>query len=54
MIADVNGMIFGVLAAVGRKNYEDRRRRQGHRQPKPKAEGKYRATGVATSLKAQI
>lgn len=42
MFAAINGMMLDVLAAVARKDYEDRRRRQAQGQAKAKAEGKYR------------
>jgi DNA invertase Pin-like site-specific DNA recombinase len=42
MFAAVNGMMLDVLAAVARKDYEDRRRRQEQGQAKAKAEGKYK------------
>jgi len=42
MFAAVNGMMLDVLAAVARKDYDDRRRRQAQGQAKAKAEGKYR------------
>ena len=42
MFAAVNGMMLDVLAAVARKDYEDRRRRQAQGQARAKAEGKYR------------
>ncbi|MCF4127543.1 recombinase family protein [Methylobacterium sp. SyP6R] len=38
----VNGMMLDVLAAVARKDYEDRRRRQEQGQAKAKAEGRYK------------
>lgn len=38
----VNGMMLDVLAAVARKDYEDRRRRQAQGQAKAKAEGRYK------------
>lgn len=41
MFAAVNGMMLDVLAAVARKDYEDRRRRQAQGQAKAKAEGRY-------------
>ena len=49
MFAAVNGMMLDVLAAVARKDYEDRRSRQAQGQAKAKAEGKYkgRAENVA-------
>lgn len=42
MFAAVNAMMLDVLAAVARKDYEDRRRRQAQGQAKAKTEGKYR------------
>jgi DNA invertase Pin-like site-specific DNA recombinase len=42
MFAAVNGMMLDVLAAVARKDYEDRRRRQAEGQAKAKAAGAYR------------
>jgi len=60
MFAAVNGMMLDVLAAVARKDYEDRRRRQAQGQAKAKAAGKYkgrkedseRNAGIATMLRA--
>jgi DNA invertase Pin-like site-specific DNA recombinase len=60
MFAAVNGMMLDVLAAVARKDYEDRRRRQAQGQAKAKAEGKYRGraenmkrnAGIAAMLQA--
>jgi DNA invertase Pin-like site-specific DNA recombinase len=59
MFAAVNGMMLDVLAAVARKDYEDRRRRVAQGQAKAKAEGKYRGrpedgkrnAGIAAALK---
>ncbi len=59
MFAAVNAMMLDVLAAVARKDYEDRRRRQAQGQAKAKAEGKYtgrpedanRNGGIAAMLK---
>lgn len=42
MFAAVNGMMLDVLAAVARKDYEDRRRRQAQGQAKAKEAGLYR------------
>lgn len=42
MFSAINGMMLDVLAAVARKDYEDRRRRQSQGQAKAKAEGRYR------------
>jgi DNA invertase Pin-like site-specific DNA recombinase len=41
MFAAINGMLLDMLAAIGRKDYEDRRRRQMQGQAKAKAQGKY-------------
>jgi DNA invertase Pin-like site-specific DNA recombinase len=41
MFAAVNGMMLDVLAAVARKDYEDRRRRQSEGIVKAKAAGRY-------------
>lgn len=59
MFSAVNGMMLDVLAAVARKDYEDRRRRQAQGQARAKAEGKYRGrvedkarnAGIAAMLK---
>jgi DNA invertase Pin-like site-specific DNA recombinase len=42
MFDAINGMLLDMLAAVARKDYEDRRRRQAQGQAKAKAEGRYR------------
>jgi len=42
MFSAVNGMMLDVLAAVARKDYVDRRRRQAQGQATAKAEGRYR------------
>jgi DNA invertase Pin-like site-specific DNA recombinase len=42
MFEAVNGMLLDVLAAVARKDYTDRRRRQAQGQAKAKAEGLYK------------
>ena len=60
MFDAVNAMMLDVLAAVARKDYEDRRRRQAQGQAKAKAEGKYRGRredvdrnmGIASMLRA--
>jgi DNA invertase Pin-like site-specific DNA recombinase len=41
MFGAINGMLLDMLAAVARKDFEDRRRRQMQGQAKAKAEGKY-------------
>lgn len=60
MFGAINGMMLDVLAAVARKDYEDRRRRQAQGQERAKAEGRYkgrredvkRNAGIAAMLKA--
>lgn len=60
MFDAVNGMMLDMLAAVARKDYEDRRRRQEQGQARAKAEGLYkgrkedtaRNAGIAAMLKA--
>ena len=42
MFAAINGMLLDMLAAVARKDYDDRRRRQAQGQAKAKAEGRYK------------
>jgi DNA invertase Pin-like site-specific DNA recombinase len=60
MFGAVNGMMLDVLAAVARKDYEDRRRRQAQGVAKAKTEGRYRGRpedvgrndGIASMLRA--
>ncbi|MDP3600957.1 MAG: recombinase family protein [Bosea sp. (in: a-proteobacteria)] len=60
MFDAINGMMLDMLAAVARKDYEDRRRRQAQGQAKAKAEGRYkgrpadakRNEGIASMLRA--
>ncbi|WP_182177882.1 recombinase family protein [Methylobacterium radiotolerans] len=60
MLEALNGMMLDVLAAVARKDFEDRRRRQAQGQAKAMAEGRYRGrpedasrnAGIATMLAA--
>lgn len=60
MFDAINGMMLDMLAAVARKDYEDRRRRQAQGQAKAKAEGRYkgrpedtmRNAGIVAMLKA--
>jgi DNA invertase Pin-like site-specific DNA recombinase len=42
MFEAINGMLLDMLAAVARKDCEDRRRRQAQGQAKAKAEGRYK------------
>jgi DNA invertase Pin-like site-specific DNA recombinase len=50
----MNGMMLDVLAAVARKDYEDRRRRQMQGQEKAWAEGKYVGRPENTRRNAKI
>src|SRR5215217_5691844 len=60
MFDAINGMMLDVLAAVARKDYEDRRRRQAQGQARAKAEGRYRGrkenvarnAGIASMIRA--
>ena len=49
MFEAINGMLLDVLAAVARKDYDDRRRRQAQGIARMKAEGKNRAGGKKPS-----
>lgn len=54
MFEAINGMLLDVLAAVARKDYGDRRRRQARAKPKPRRKAFTRAarrtwSGMATS-----
>ncbi|MGX5057002.1 recombinase family protein [Enterobacter asburiae] len=53
MLKAVNGMMLDMLAAIARKDYEDRRRRQAEGIKKAKAEGKYRGR-VADAQKHEL
>jgi DNA invertase Pin-like site-specific DNA recombinase len=60
MFAAINAMLLDMLAAVARKDYDDRRRRQAQGIAKAKAEGAYRGrpedkdrnAGIASMLRA--
>ncbi len=60
MFDAINGMMLDMLAAVARKDYEDRRRRQSQGQARARAEGLYkgraenvaRNNGIAAMLRA--
>lgn len=54
MFEAVNGMLLDMLAAVARKDYEDRRRRQAQGQAKAKAEGRYKGRPEDTKRNAGI
>jgi DNA invertase Pin-like site-specific DNA recombinase len=62
MLSAVNAMLMDMLAAIARKDYDDRRRRQVQGQERAKAEGKYRGrpedarrnAGIAAMLASGI
>ncbi|WP_108662954.1 recombinase family protein [Acuticoccus kandeliae] len=54
IFAAVNSMMFDVLAAVARKDYEDRRRRQAQGQAKAKSEGRYKGRPEDANRNASI
>jgi DNA invertase Pin-like site-specific DNA recombinase len=54
MFAAINAMLLDMLAAVARKDYEDRRRREAQGIVKAKSEGKYRGRPEDTDRNAGI
>ena len=54
MLAALNSMMLDMLAAVARKDYEDRRRRQAQGQAKAKAAGVYKGRREDTARNAGI
>jgi DNA invertase Pin-like site-specific DNA recombinase len=54
MFEAINGMLLDMLAAVARKDYDDRRRRQAQGQAKARAEGKYKGRPEDTERNAGI
>jgi DNA invertase Pin-like site-specific DNA recombinase len=54
MFEAINGMLLDMLAAVARKDYDDRRRRQMQGQAKAKAEGRYKGRPEDTERNAGI
>jgi DNA invertase Pin-like site-specific DNA recombinase len=62
MLTALNGMMLDMLAAIARKDYDDRRRRASQGIQKAKAEGRYkgrpenteRNTGILASLEAGV
>ena len=54
MLAALNAMLLDVLAAVARKDYEDRRRRQAEGVQRAKREGKYTGRKVDTEKHKHI
>ncbi|EHR03233.1 recombinase family protein [Bradyrhizobium sp. WSM471] len=54
MFEAINDMLLDMLAAVARKDYDDRRRRQAQGQAKAKAEGRYKGRKEDTERNADI
>ncbi|EOX1588857.1 serine recombinase [Vibrio vulnificus] len=54
MIKAINSMMMDMLAAIARKDYQDRRRRQAEGIHKAKEEGKYRGRQADTDLHESI
>ena len=54
MLSAINGMMLDMLAAVARKDYEDRRRRQAQGVEKAKQDKKYKGRPDNIKLQSQI
>ena len=54
MLEALNGMMLDMLAAIARKDYEDRRRRQAQGIAKKKAEGGYKGRPVDVVLHGRV
>ena len=54
MLSAINAMMMDMLAAVSRKDYEDRRRRQAQGIQKAKSDNKYRGRPINQQLHANI
>lgn len=54
ILSAVNAMLLDMLAAVARKDYEDRRRRQSEGIEKARIEGKYRGRQINEKLHRNI
>ncbi|OHX16070.1 hypothetical protein BI343_15935 [Chromobacterium amazonense] len=54
MLKAVNGMLLDMLAAIARKDYENRRQRQAQGVQKAKAEGKYRGQAPDTGKRERV
>ncbi|EDG2615742.1 resolvase [Salmonella enterica] len=54
MLDAINGMMLDMLAAIARKDYEDRRRRQKQGIAKAQSEGKYKGRGTDLDKQAAI
>lgn len=54
MLEAINGMLLDMLAAIARKDYDDRRRRQAQGIEKAKSEGKYKGRPADEEKRAKI
>jgi DNA invertase Pin-like site-specific DNA recombinase len=54
MLSAINAMLLDMLAAVARKDYDDRRRRQAEGVAKAKRQGKYRGRPIDQTLRENI
>ncbi|EIK94016.1 resolvase [Pseudomonas sp. M47T1] len=54
MLAAINSMLMEMMAAIARKDYEQRRERQAQGIEKAKAEGKYQGRPVDIDLHKRI
>lgn len=54
MFMAINAMMLDMLAAVARKDYDDRRRRQAEGVSRAKTEGKYKGRGIDQALHGKI
>ncbi|TOM94836.1 serine recombinase, partial [Vibrio parahaemolyticus] len=54
MMKAINGMMMDMLAAIARKDYQDRRRRQAEGIEKAKTEGKYKGRQPDLALHEKI
>lgn len=54
MLSAINAMMLDMLAAISRKDYDDRRRRQHQGIEKAKSEGKYRGRPINEKLHRNI
>jgi DNA invertase Pin-like site-specific DNA recombinase len=54
MLGSINGMLLDMLAAIARKDYEDRRRRQGEGIEKARLSGKYKGRPIDETLHQNI
>ena len=54
MLSAINDLMLDMLAAIARKDYEDRRRRQIEGIIKAKSEGKYRGRPINHELQQKI